>query len=86
VNGVLFEFKNIIGGLDRVEMRFRESRTQSENVFLKIDTHGISKADVLARIGRTLRNRDYTGGTKGTLVFYVAQTRKVYFMKIRDLK
>jgi hypothetical protein len=33
VNGSLFEFKTVTGGLKKVEERFRESRVQGENVF-----------------------------------------------------
>ena len=86
VNGLFFEFKNIVGALDRVEKQFRASRTQSENVFLKIDNPNISRGDVMARIRRTLRSIDYAGGTNGTLAVHVAQTGKTYFMRIEDLK
>ena len=86
VNGVLFEFKNITGGLDRVEIRFRQSRNQCQNVYLKIDNPGISKEDVTHKIRSTLRDKNYTGGTEGNLIFYLAQTKKIYFMRIKDLK
>jgi|GEM_PF-980413 len=86
VNGVFFEFKNIVGALERVEKQFRASRTQSENVFLKIDNPNISRIDVMARIRRTLRSRDYTSGTTGTLAFHISQTGKTYFMRIEELK
>ena len=86
VNGVLFEFKNITGGLDRVEIRFRQSRDQCENVFLKIDNPGISKVQVISKIKAALRDKKYTGGTKGNLIVYLSQTEKTYFMRIKDLK
>ena len=85
INGVLFEFKNITGGLDRVEVRFRQSRKQSENVYLKIDNLSISKSDIITRIRTTLNNKSYTGGTDGSLIVYLAQTKMVYFMEIKNL-
>ena len=86
VNGVLFEFKNITGGLDRVEIRFRQSRDQCKNVFLKIDNPDISKGQVVSKIKAVLNNPLYKGGTKGNLIVYLSQTRKTYFMHIKDLK
>ena len=86
VNGVLFEFKNITGGIDRVEIRFRQSRKQCENVYLKIDNPGISKDDVISRIRSALRDKKYSGGTNGNLIIYLAQTGETCFMSINDLK
>ena len=86
VNGVLFEFKNITGGLNRVEIRFRQSRTQCNNVYLKVDNTDISKGDVISRIKSALRDKKYTGGSEGNLIVYLAQTKKSYFMLIEDLK
>jgi len=85
VNGVLFEFKNITGGLDRVEIRFRQSRKQCDNVYLKVDNPDISKMDIISRIKSTLKDKKYTGGTKGKLIIYLAQTKKTYFMLIEEL-
>jgi len=86
VNGKLYEFKNITGCLDRVEIRFRQSRVQCNNIYLKIDSPIISKCDVISKIKNTLKDKKYTGGTKGTLIFYLAQTQEIYLMKIKDLK
>jgi hypothetical protein len=85
VNGVLFEFKTITGGTDRVEMRFRESRDQCKNIFLKIDNPKITKNDVILKIKNILRDPCYNGGTEGSLVYYIAQTKKVYYIKISEI-
>jgi hypothetical protein len=86
VNGVLYEFKNITGGLHRVEMRFRKSRKQCENIFLKINNPKISKDDVISEISLILKDKKYKGGTNGSLIFYISQTEKTYRRGIEDLK
>jgi SPP1 gp7 family putative phage head morphogenesis protein len=86
INGKYSEFKTITGSLGKVERRFRESRVQSENVFLKIDNKGLSKHSVVNKIRNILKDPDYTGGTKGDLILYLSQTKKTYFIRIKDLK
>ena len=86
VNGVLFEFKSITGGLDRIEIRFRQSRKQCENVYLKIDNLSISKDDAFLKIRSTLRDKKYKGGTNGDLIIYLAQTDEIYHMRIKELE
>jgi hypothetical protein len=86
VDGVFFEFKTITGAIGKVERHFRKSREQSENIFLNITNISISKEDVISKISRILRDRSYTGGTEGILIFYITQTEKTYLMNIKDLK
>jgi SPP1 gp7 family putative phage head morphogenesis protein len=86
VNGQYMEFKTITGSLGKVERRFRESRNQGENVFLKIDNKKLSKHDIINKIRNILTDPKYTGGTKGNLILYIIQTNKTYFIRIRDLK
>jgi len=86
VNGVLFEFKTVTGSIKKVERRFRESREQCKNVFIKIDNPNVSKSDVTADIKLILHDKKYTGGTEGTLIVYLSQTKKTHSMQIKDLK
>ena len=86
VNGVLFEFKTVTGSIKKVERRFRESREQCKNVFIKIDNPNVSKAEVTADIKLILNDKKYTGGTGGILIIYLSQTKKTYSMQIKDLK
>ena len=85
VNDVLFEFKNVTGTIRKVEKHFRKSRDQCENVYLKIDNPKISKEDVESKIRAILCDDNYRGGTNGELILYLAQTEKIYFMRIKDL-
>jgi hypothetical protein len=86
INGILYEFKNVTGTLKKVERRFRESREQSENVYIKIDNPNISEDDVKKEVKLILNDKKYTGGTKGNLIIHLAQTRKISFLKIEELK
>jgi hypothetical protein len=85
VNGILFEFKNVTGSIKKVEKHFRKSRDQCENVYLKIDNPKISKEDVVLKIKAILGDENYRGGTNGELIIYLAQTEKIYFMRIKEL-
>jgi hypothetical protein len=85
VNGFLYEFKTITGTIKRVEARFRQSRNQCENIFLKIDNINLSKTDIISKISAILSDVNYYGGTKGNLIFYLAKTEATYFMRIKDM-
>jgi len=88
VNGTLYEFKTITGALKRLETRFRESREQGENVYIRFMKEGITKNDVMDKMYRIINNREYTGGCKGNLIFSVRQGsfEALHYIKIKDLK
>ena len=88
VNGRLFEFKTITGGIDKVERRFRESREQGENVFIRVLNPDISRQNVIRKMYNVVNDPKYTGGFKGDLIFSVRQggDEVIYHVKIRDLK
>ena len=88
VNGRLFEFKTITGNIDKVERRFRESREQGQNVFIRVLNPDISRQSVIRKMYSVVNDPKYTGGFKGDLVFSVKQGRDeiIYHVKINDLK
>jgi len=88
VNGTLYEFKTVTGSIDKVESRFRESREQGENVFIRVMNPNIGKNDVLRKIYGVVNSSNYTGGFKGELIFSVRQGSldNLYFTRISDLK
>jgi len=88
VNGTLYEFKTITGAFKRLETRFRESREQGENVFIRFMKDGITRNDVINKMYRIINSPEYTGGYKGKLIFSIGQRSQetVYYIKIRDLK
>jgi hypothetical protein len=88
VNGTLYEFKTITGALKRLETRFRESRDQGENVFIRFIKDGITRDDVMNKMYRIINSPEYTGGCKGNLIFSIRQGSRetVYYIKISDLE
>jgi len=88
VNGVLFEFKTVTGSIDRVESRFRESREQGQNVFIRVLNPGISKQNVIQKMRSVINDTKYTGGFKGDLIFSVIHGgfENIYYAKISDFK
>ena len=88
VNGELFEFKVITGTIKKLEERFRESRVQGKNVYMRIENAGITRQDVIRKLISVVNDKKYTGGYKGHVIFSMGNERneRTYFIKIRDLK
>jgi hypothetical protein len=88
VNGSLFEFKTVTGSIKRFETRFRESREQGQNVFIRVMNPGITKNDVIQKIYNAVNDPKYTGGFQGDLIFSVRQGsfETLHYTRIRDLK
>jgi len=68
VNGRLFEFKTVTGSIDKVERRFRESREQGQNVFIRVLNPDISRQSVIRKMYNVVNDPKYTGGFKGDLI------------------
>ena len=87
VNGTLYEFKTITGSIDKVERRFRESREQGQNVFIRVMNPDISRQSVIRKMYNIVNDPNYTGGFEGDLIFSVKQggDELLYHMKIKDL-
>jgi len=88
VNGNLFEFKTVTGSIKRVETRFRESRDQGRNVYIRIINPNITRNDVIQKIYNVVNSSKYTGGFKGNFIFSIkhSSSEKLYYIKISDLK
>jgi hypothetical protein len=88
VNGRIFEFKTITGGIGKVEKHFRDSRKQGGNVYIRIVDPKITRNDVIRKLSGVVNSDDYTGGFKGNVVFTVGtgKSGKTYFLRIKDLK
>ena len=88
VNGILYEFKTVTGGIDKVERRFRESRDQGQNVFIRVMNPDITKHNIIRKMYSVVNDPKYTGGFKGDLIFSVGQgvNETLYYVKISDLK
>jgi hypothetical protein len=88
VNGVLFEFKTVTGNIDKVERRFRESREQGQNVFIRVLNPDISMQNVIQKMYNVVNDPKYTGGFKGNLIFSVKHGKfeSIHYAKISDFK
>ena len=88
VNGELFEFKVVTGTLKRFEDRFRESRLQGKNVYIRIENPGITRQDVVRKLISIVNDKKYTGGYQGNVVFTVGKEKseKIYSIRIKNLK
>jgi SPP1 gp7 family putative phage head morphogenesis protein len=88
VNGQLFEFKTVTGTIDKVERRFRESRSQGQNVYIRVTNPSITRNNVIKKLIGVVNDPKYTGGFQGHLVFTVGQgkSERTYFINIKDLK
>jgi len=88
VNGALYEFKTITGGIEMVERRFRQSRDQGQNVFIRVMNPNIGKNDVLRKIYGVVNSSNYTGGFKGEFIFSIKHNgfEILHSTRIRDLK
>jgi len=88
VNGNLFEFKTVTGSLKRVETRFRESREQGQNVYIRVMNPDISRNDVIQKMYCVVNSPEYTGGFKGNMIFSIrnGSFETLYYLRISDLK
>jgi hypothetical protein len=88
VDGKMFEFKVITGSIDKVESRFRESRGQGKNIFIRVENPNITKQDVIKKLTNVINDKKYLGGYQGNIAFALSlgESEKTYYLKIKDLK
>lgn len=88
VNGKIYEFKTITGGIGKVEKHFRDSRKQGENVYIRVADPKITSKDVIRKLSGVVNSSNYEGGFKGIVVFtvYEGKSERTYFIRIKDLK
>jgi hypothetical protein len=88
VNGALFEFKTVTGRLDKVGARFRDSREQGNNVYIRVENPKLTKPRVVRYLAGFINNKKYEGGYKGNLIltFGAGHNEKTYFYRISDFK
>ena len=88
VNGLFFEFKEVIGGISKIGDRFKDSRKQGINVYIRIVNPNLTKSKVLSYLARYINLPTYKGGHKGNLILTIGTglEEKTYFIKIKDFK
>jgi len=86
VDGTLFEFKEVTGGINKVGARFKDSRIQGNNVYIRVANSSLTKRKVFDYFGRYVNNKNYQGGYKGNIIFSFGADERTYFFKIKDFK
>jgi hypothetical protein len=88
VNGSFFEFKTVTGKINKVGRRFAESRIQGNNVYIRVENPRHTKAGVEKELVRLIKDKNYSGGYKGIVVFTIGtgQEERTHFYRISDLK
>jgi hypothetical protein len=86
VDGMLFEFKEVTGSIDKIGKRFIDSRRQENNVYIRVANTGLTKQKVFDYFGRYVNNPRYNGGYKGNIIFSFGEEERTYFFKIKDFK
>jgi len=88
VNGLFFEFKVVIGGISKIGDRFKDSRKQGNNVYIRIVNPNLTKSKVVSYLVRYINLPTYQSGHNGNLIltFGTGLEEKTYFFKIIDFK
>jgi hypothetical protein len=88
VNGFFFEFKTVTGKINKVGRRFAESRIQGNNVYIRVENPRHTKAGVVKELVRLIKDKNYSGGYEGNVIFTIGTSReeRTYFYRIKDLK
>jgi len=86
VDGTLFEFKEITGGIRRIGDRFMDSRRQGNNVYIRVANPTLTKRQVLSYFVRFINDKNYEGGYKGNIILSFGTEDRIYFFKIKEFK
>ena len=86
VDGILFEFKEVTGSINKVGARFKDSRIQGNNVYIRVANPSLTKRKVFDYFGRYVNNKNYKGGYKGNIIFSFGDDEMTYSFKIKDFK
>jgi hypothetical protein len=88
VDGKIFEFKTVEKTLRKLEARFRDSRNQGQNVFIRMENPEITKSDVIRKLSGIVNSDSYHGGFKGIVIFTIGKghSQRTFYLKIKDLK
>ena len=88
VNGTFYEFKEVTGGISKIGDRFKDSRKQGNNVYIRIVNPNLTKSKVISYLARYINLPTYQGGYNGNLIltFETRSEEKTYFFRISDFK
>lgn len=82
VDGFVTEFKTVTGNAGEVEKRFKESRKQADNVFMRIDAP-LKREEVSRQLQGLILKKNYQSGE---IIAYFSETDKLYYWSVDDLR
>ena len=88
VNGLLFEFKEVTGSINKVGDRFMDSRRQGNNVYIRVANTNLTKRHVMSYFTKFINDKNYEGNLSPVLVAeYTAKLpdKKLLQNKLREL-
>ncbi|MBQ7158523.1 MAG: hypothetical protein IJS09_03720 [Treponema sp.] len=81
MDGILTEFKTVVGGENAISHRFRDGLHQGHNVYIKIDSH-ITVRRVRQILHGVLKGKD----NDGLIYCYLTDEKTMYYWQMNDLK
>ena len=82
VDGLIMEFKSILGNERKIKEKYKEAREKAENVFLYIGT-SFSNSTVARKLAGTIRAKGYK---TGLIWVYFSLTNRIVYWTVEGLK
>jgi len=95
VNGLKFEFKNVGGNANTLEIQFLRSRSQAPNVFINLETSNMTKKQIKSVLSGARNKRDsakspgynhYNKFMGGRIILKIRGKKKLLFINVDDMK
>ena len=82
VDGIIMEFKTVLGNERKIKEKYKEAREKADNVFLQINSP-FSQRTVVSKLLGTIRGKGYE---TGLIWVYFSQSGKMVYWSVEDLK
>jgi hypothetical protein len=95
VDGQRYEFKNVSGNANTLEMQFLRSRSQAPNVFINLDESNLTRSEIMSTLygarnkPRTEKSpgyADYNQFSGGWIILKIKGQRMLIYLNVDDLK
>ena len=95
VDGMKFEFKNVSGNTNTLEIQFLRSRSQAPNVFINLETSNLTKREIISTLhgARSKRETEKSHGYShynrfkgGIIILKMKDEGGLIYLNVDDLK
>ena len=95
VDGLKFEFKNVSGNPNTLEVQFLRSRSQAPNVFINLETSSLTRREIVSTLYGARNKQDtekshgyshYNKFKGGKIVLKVKDQESLLYLNVDDLK